>query len=211
LLHNSSRILKRDIKSVYLNCEDFKRHSFPNVLIEILSALFRELDRNLYGWFGKKKKSRNIIRGVIKKLADLQRAADVQDEDIKRKNAAESDTSLESSAGVDIDHLRIKLGSKEQSNERQEVERSFKIRRDKLQELDRWLPELKEDIREFFKLSNGTSAIILQLDDLYHLRRADQAFVVDYITDFVRTFHFILRLLHCGTRPRFTLIATANQ
>jgi hypothetical protein len=169
------------MKSIYLNCEDFKRHSFPNVLIEILSALFRELDRNLYGWFGKKKKSKNIIQGVIKKLAELQHAADVQDEDIKRKNAAEFDTGLEASAGVDIDNLHIKLGAKDQTKEKKEVERSFKIRRDKLQELDRWLPELKEDIREFFKLSKGTSAIILQLDDLYHLRRADQAFVVDYI------------------------------
>ena len=45
LLHHSSRVLKSDMKSIYLNCEDFKRHSFPNVLIEILSALFRELDR----------------------------------------------------------------------------------------------------------------------------------------------------------------------
>lgn len=39
LLHHSSRALESDMKSVYLNCEDFRRHSFPNVLIEILYAL----------------------------------------------------------------------------------------------------------------------------------------------------------------------------
>jgi hypothetical protein len=51
LLHYSARHLKVGDKAVYLNCEDFKRHSFPNVLIEILTALFREIDRNLTGWF----------------------------------------------------------------------------------------------------------------------------------------------------------------
>ena len=47
LLHHSSRILKTGIRSIYLNCEDFKRHSFPNVLIVILVTLFKEIDKNL--------------------------------------------------------------------------------------------------------------------------------------------------------------------
>src|SRR5688572_26967316 len=76
LLHHSSRSLAPAIKSIYLNCEDFKRHSFPNVLIEILVSIFRELDRNLSGWFGKKKRSKDIIRNIIKKLDELQRSAD---------------------------------------------------------------------------------------------------------------------------------------
>ena len=29
------------MKSIYLNCEDFKRHSFPNVLIEIRRGMER--------------------------------------------------------------------------------------------------------------------------------------------------------------------------
>ncbi|WP_461603720.1 hypothetical protein, partial [Aeromonas salmonicida] len=29
LLHHSSRNLRPELKSIYLNCEDFKRHSFP--------------------------------------------------------------------------------------------------------------------------------------------------------------------------------------
>ena len=34
-----------EIRAVYLNCEDFKKHSFPNVLIEILDALFARLEK----------------------------------------------------------------------------------------------------------------------------------------------------------------------
>ena len=33
LLHHSSQQLDPSTRAVYLNCEDFKRHSFPNVLI----------------------------------------------------------------------------------------------------------------------------------------------------------------------------------
>jgi predicted AAA+ superfamily ATPase len=54
LLHYSKTKLPREIKVVYLNCEDFKNHSFPNVLIEILEAVFSELDKHLTGWFGRK-------------------------------------------------------------------------------------------------------------------------------------------------------------
>ena len=52
LLHYSAEQLPPEIRPVYLNCEDFKKHSFPNVLIEILDALFAELENRLTGWFG---------------------------------------------------------------------------------------------------------------------------------------------------------------
>jgi Cdc6-like AAA superfamily ATPase len=90
LLHHSARTLRPEMKSIYLNCEDFKRHSFPNVLIEILSALFRELDRNLTGWFGRKRRSKKIIQDIVAKLGALQHSADVHDEEIRRKSVAEN-------------------------------------------------------------------------------------------------------------------------
>lgn len=179
LLHHSSRELATSIKAVYLNCEDFKRHSFPNVLIEILAALFQELERNLSGWFGKKRKSKHIIREIIQKLESLQQAADVHDEDVRRRVAGERTLGVD--AGIDVDQLNLKFGVKGETKDKDEVERSFKIHREKLEELDRWLPSLKSNIRTFFSLSKSTKAVFLQIDDLYHLRRTDQAFVVDYI------------------------------
>jgi hypothetical protein len=142
---------------------------------------FSELDRNLQGWFGKKKRSKEIIKSIITKLGTLQRSADTHDEDVKRKNSREIETGNEVSVGGDIDHLHVKLGARDGAKERNEVERSFKVHREKLQELDRWLPELKESIRAFFTHSSNTSAVVPQIDDLYHLKRTDQAFVVDYI------------------------------
>lgn len=134
LLHHSARTISKNIKAVYLNCEDFKRHSFPNVLIEILSALFGELERNLTGWFGKKKKSKFIIQEIIKKLAALQRDADVHDEDVKKKAGRQAGSGLNASLGADFEGLNLKFGATRETKENEEVERSFKIHREKLQE-----------------------------------------------------------------------------
>src|ERR1019366_7315781 len=40
LLQESRKTLGPKTKVIYLNCEDFKNHSFPNVLIEILDSVF---------------------------------------------------------------------------------------------------------------------------------------------------------------------------
>ena len=179
LLHHSGRTLRSDLVAVYLNCEDFKRHSFPNVLIEILAALFREIERNLPGWFGKKKRSRQIVRQILEKLEQLQKSADSREENVRTSHAEETTSEASVSAGADIDVLSIKAGASELRSRKQQVERSFRIHRQKLEELDRWLPELKESIRDFFELSSSITGIFLQIDDLYHLKRTDQAFVVD--------------------------------
>lgn len=84
-------------------------------------------------------------------------------------------------ATASLDASGLTLGGVASSGKRDETERTFKLHREKLQQLDRWLPTLKAQVREFFELSTGVKAIFLQIDDLYHLKRADQAFVVDYI------------------------------
>jgi Cdc6-like AAA superfamily ATPase len=181
LLHSSTKNYSKGLRAVYLNCEDFKRHTFPNVLIEILNAIFREFDRNISGWFGKGKKAKNIVKNIQLKLGTLLKSSDTINEEIRQKTASQGSSSLDASAGVDIDKFKLKIGSKIDSSEKEEIERSFKVHREKLQELDEWLPRLKQDIRDIFSLSKNTTSIIIQIDDLYHLKRTDQAFVVDYI------------------------------
>lgn len=50
-----------------------------------------------------------------------------------------------------------------------------------MRDLDMWLPRLKQQIREFFELSSTVRSVYLQIDDFYHLKRADQPLVMDYI------------------------------
>ena len=76
--------------------------------------------------------------------SNLHQSADEQDAEIKTKTAHENITSLEGSIGGDVDKLSLKFGAKDERKAKAEVEQSFKIHREKLQELDRWLPQLKK-------------------------------------------------------------------
>jgi len=181
LLHHSASILKSDLRSIYLNCEDFKRHSFPNVLIEILRAIFKELDRNLSGWFGRKKQSKEIIREILSRLDALQLSSDSQTEDVRTRSSIGKSQAASVGASLVNGGAAVKADLGIASQESEEIERSFRIHKQKLEELDNWLPDLKSKIRTFFGLSKTIKAVVLQIDDLYHLKRTDQAFVVDYI------------------------------
>ncbi|MDH2357424.1 hypothetical protein QCM80_43780 [Bradyrhizobium sp. SSUT112] len=177
LLHDSRKQLSPEIKAIYLNCEDFKQHTFPNVLIEILSSLFSEIESHLSGWFGRKARTKEIIRGILEKLKTMHREPDTHDEEVKHKVGDEN--SIGGELGVQIEPAKLALNALKKT--KVETERSFRSHREKLQELDLWLPELKKSIREFFAVSSKVKCIFLQIDDLYHLKRPDQAFVVDYI------------------------------
>lgn len=177
LLHGSTNNLPMDIKAIYLNCEDFKQHTFPNVLIEILSSLFSEIDSHLTGWFGRKAQTKSIIKGIRQKLATMHKSPDVHDETVKLTSAHESSTGGD--GGFSAEGVKLSISGSKKKKE--ETERAFKNHREKLQELDLWLPELKKSLREFFVVSSHVKSIFLQIDDLYHLKRADQAFVVDYV------------------------------
>ena len=182
LLHHSTRTLDESVKSVYLNCEDFKRHSFPNVLIEILDALFGELERHLSGWFGRKKKSRQLIHGIRQQLATKRTAADEHEEAVRTVAATEQTQSVNASMGVKaLPGMEAQIAANLGEKTKAETEKTFKVQSSKLRDLDMWLPQLKQEVREFFAVSTNVKAVFLQIDDLYHLRRADQPYVVDYI------------------------------
>ena len=102
LLHHSSRSLDDSVRTVYLNCEDFKRHSFPNVLIEILDALFRELERHLTGWFGRKKRSRDLVKQIREDLSKLRVSADSLEESVRNTTTAEQSKSTEQGEIVNV-------------------------------------------------------------------------------------------------------------
>jgi hypothetical protein len=197
LLHYSARQLGEGVHSVYLNCEEFKRHSFPNVLIVILDRLFAELEKHLSAWFGRKKRSKELIRKIRSDLAELQTKADETETSVKATSSAELSGNASAQLGA-ASALKALAGFSGKS--RDEVERVFQSKHNKLEQLDKWLPSLKTQIREFFEVSDKVSAVFLQIDDLYQLRQEDQPFVVDYIHRLCKDFRSFLRWQRCATR-----------
>lgn len=199
LLHRSAAQLSNQFAVIYLNCEDFKSHSFPNVLVEILKSIFLEISNHLTGWFGRKRRLKEIVKQILAKLETLKSSSDVMSEEIRHKAASAMSRESGIEAALGGGDSKAKINAKGSTNSSEEVERTFSVYRDKLRELDHWLPDLKREIREFFELSNEKKFLFIQIDDLYHLRRTDQAFVVDYIH----------RL--CKDAPLFFKIATLRH
>lgn len=181
LLHYSAAHLPDEIRAVYLNCEDFKKHSFPNVLIEILDALFGELQTHLTGWFGKKKRSRLLIGEIRKDLQGLRRRDDHDVTEVTESATVGSESSEKIGLTVPVGQAKLSAKTDDFEYIKRETELRYKINQDKIRELDDLLPRLKTQVREFFSLSTSVKAVFLQIDDFYHLVRGDQPFVVDYV------------------------------
>lgn len=185
LLHHSRRTLPPDTKAIYINCEDFKHHSFPNVLIEILDSIFRELQVNLTGWFGKKKRLREIVVELRGSLTSLRSAPDSQNFEIRKSETNENEA--KENAGI---KLALKGGKAEGTAElshgamfrgKVDIEKKYTQNENKLQQLNHNLPEYKTQIREFFKVASTIKSVFVQIDDFYHLSKTDQPFVADYV------------------------------
>jgi len=181
LLHYSAESLPQEIRPVYLNCEDFKKHSFPNVLIEILDALFAELQHQLTGWFGKKKRSRELIVQIRGGLKDLQKKADHQNSEVREAQELQTQDSQKAVVNLGSPLAGLKVSSDLSDLSKSGVERKYSENLSKIRDLDMWLPRLKQQIREFFDLSTSVRSIFIQIDDFYHLSREDQPLVMDYI------------------------------
>jgi Cdc6-like AAA superfamily ATPase len=177
LLDSAGKHLQPNTAVVYINCEDYKQHSFPNVLIEILDRIFLELERNLKGWFGRKKKSRELIQEIRRELNELKEKADEQDTKIKETASNESsDKGL-----LKLEYKAMQLGTESVAAQKAAIEKEYAQHDSKLHKLNLLLPKLKQQIRDFFELSNDVKAIFVELDDFYQLARTMQPHVADYV------------------------------
>lgn len=185
LLHSSARQLPPGARRVYLNCEDFKHHSFPNVLIEIVDAILSGLDTDRLPWFGKRRRRHKILQSARKNLAELRKLPDERDESVRRSVVSTSESSqggkaaLGGSIGGGSVSVGIEGSRGRSSQSTEEIE--FRRRSKKLETLNRKLPEFKDKLRLFLSPSTDVVSIFVHLDDFYHLKLVDQPFVIDYV------------------------------
>jgi hypothetical protein len=130
LLHHSARQLPSDVRRVYVNCEDFKTHSFPNVLIEILDTIFKEVDEKQTAWFGRKKRLRALISEIRRELAKLRAQEDERDQTVRETCESESSltrkTDGSGSLGTPGVNVGASLGRLTLSKRRDAIEREYK-------------------------------------------------------------------------------------
>lgn len=197
LLHTSKGKLPEKSAVVYLNCEDYKNHSFPNILIEMLDKIFSEIESTVscFPW-GKHKKARKIVSDIREELTGLRKEPDERHAEIK-----------ETTQHIDTDKLNLKAGfgssgmglvgldAGSEVAAKAEVEKQYEINDNKSEKLNLILPRLKDEMRKFFQVySSKIDNIFLQIDDFYHIQRETQPYVINYIHRFCKDIPIFFKL-----------------
>jgi Cdc6-like AAA superfamily ATPase len=173
LLQSIEKHVPSNYKTIYINCEDYKSHSFPNVLIELLDRLFEEMEKRLTAWFGRKKKLKTLLQQIRAAFQRAKNNPDVMKQDVKE--ATTQSASL--AAHVGVPQVGIQAGVSDKTT----FERQYQINDEKLTALNLEIPKLKLYIKEFFGLTDKVKAIFIELDDFYQLNRFDQPFIIDFV------------------------------
>lgn len=191
---------RRPIAQVDL--EAFKGHSYPDLLLSVLIATFKSFQKWLetaaiqpankkrfWGLFGGRPTTRaydkakcEALAGKVKKhIAELEEQLHTTDDaEIERKDTVARKVETEGEASLEFNATQISGGLKDKDKEYFSAESQVqeKFKRAKVDYLRRHVIDYQMVFDEMADISGGDS--FLFLDDLYHIRKEEQARVVDY-------------------------------
>jgi hypothetical protein len=204
LLRKTAADLTIDRRPIaFVDLETFKGHTYPDVLISVLIKTLGEFEQWLDGaavnpatktsfWvrlFGTKpkrppfnKSKTTALQGKLKEIInDLEiqlRAPETSTRQIKTSLTSENSSSGQVSANVTIPGISSSATANvaKKTNDAKEEQANYVSH--KVEYLHQNILRFQNFFKELTALSDGPSFLIL--DDLYHIRKADQAKVIDY-------------------------------
>lgn len=204
LLRKAAAELTVDRRPIaFVDLEAYKGHSYPDVLLSVLISAFERFQEWLTSaginpaskttfWqklFGTKptrppmdRKAAALLAadlGTLRKnlLKQLYSADDVQ---VRLHDTHETESGKIAGAhvGADAGPVKAELQAEASASERRTLDTEKSFRAAKVDFLRRRILDYQNIFRRVSKISDGASYLFL--DDLYHIRRADQASVIDY-------------------------------
>ena len=204
LLRKAATDLTVDRRPIaFVDLEPFKAHSYPDVLLSVLISTFIEFEKwlrtaaihpahkksfwkRLFGSqpqrpaFNRKgaEELANQLHSQILELKKQLHSADDINTTASTKESNEHNSGSEVGAALGIDDVKVsaKLSGTERTASTVELQEVY--RKSKTDFLHRHILDYKHLFRQLNTLSSGDS--FLFLDDLYHIRQADQPQVIDY-------------------------------
>lgn len=178
--------------TIYVNLEDYKDITFPNIIIKVLVTFYKEiaLKLNKEKSFFKKKNyfsTRKIVKKINKLIDDLNRKLVEPDNYNERKKQIKK-ASSEDSFGASMNSVNAK--SSYTSSSEFESEHSWEI--DKLNELKTSIDLNKNLINEIVEFTK--TQLILILDDFYFIPKDIQPFLLDYFHRLAKSNDFYLKI-----------------
>ncbi|MBB6367261.1 hypothetical protein FHR56_002426 [Xanthomonas sacchari] len=187
----------------FVDMETFKGHTYPDVLISVLIKSLQEFKswlevaattpasktsfwKRLFGVIPSRpafnkaetQKIHAELSGVIKDLEDQLRLPETMQIKGRKALSSESDKRSELKSGISLSAVSLSgdASSSNKETEQDEVEATYTSH--KIEYLHQNILRFQAFFRALANLSDGPAFLVL--DDLYHIRRTDQAKVVDY-------------------------------
>ena len=158
---------------IYIQCELYKEHTYPNLLINILKQI---LQQSLSSFKIKDKLFNYTLLSEIKlKIKELKSLMEKPDDYEIAFDDKEKVTSLRK---LGLSHSGIEAGTNSKIS--LEKSKSYTFKQKKIEYLNHNLDEFR-DILDQINKKLKYSKINLYLDDFYHLNFDDQPFIADYI------------------------------
>jgi len=189
---------RQSIIAPYLNLEDLKDITFPNVLTRVLEKLFSEIANEINQSHTRSPILRIKQYGLKRKLRrlanELSRNIFAPDEELEEVESEES-TNKDSSGQLSRwgANLKIYKGKSHRLNVRK------KLKKDKINILKMRLPEYKSLLCEIAKLHPG-APIFLCLDDFYFVPKGSQVYLIDYLHRLTKDTPLYLKVASNKTR-----------
>ncbi len=200
-----------------VDLEAFKGHSYPDVLLSVLIATFREFQKwiNSAGIYPATKKTfwkrlfgttpdcssynkaqcSALSEKLEKQITDLEKQLHAPEQaEVRRttefETGAEKSTHVSAAVSSQIVSAEMKFGG--ETNERQTEGVQERFRHSKIDFLLRHILDYQRIFQDMSKLSTGECYLFL--DDLYHIKRQDQPQVVDYFHRIAKGQHLWLKI-----------------
>jgi hypothetical protein len=204
LLRKAAADLTVDRRPIaFVDLETFKGHAYPDVLLSILIETFAKFADWLETaaiapaskttfWarlFGRKptrpafdkEQAKALANDLRKSVAELRELLFTEDDvaiEVKQSTKTVTDESTSEGASVQVGGVSLGLTEDVGLASESAQQQTERFTKSKLQHLHRHILDYQALFRRMAMLSEGDA--FLFLDDLYHIRRRDQAQVVDY-------------------------------
>jgi hypothetical protein len=186
----------------FVDMETFKGHTYPDVLISVLIKSLKEFQswlngaattpatkksfwKKLFGAVptrapfnkGKTEKAKKLLGEIISDLeAQLRLPEQMEEKSTLSSRASKARDKSLGLEGSDAAPISARIAQSDSQENQSQIERTYTSH--KIEYLHQNILRFQEFFRNLEELSDGPAFLVL--DDLYHIRRSDQAKVVDY-------------------------------
>lgn len=193
---------------LWIDIDDYKTLTFPDILIQLLRALFAGVQRDLQSlnpWWKTHKwlRSKNVISAVTKEEQSLTKMLDrFEEAEISREVLSEKSQTLSKAneMGVKNRSLAGKSSDSSARSDRSSSKETASGKEKKSDLISRHLHDAKQLLQKALEQSYSTYYLVL--DDFYHLHPEDQAQVLDFLQSLTKNLDVFVKFGTIAHRSR---------